>query len=138
MKTMYKVEERVYTDCEGKYTDWQGYGYVATIEEAKAIATTIKKTSNWDTGDWRIIARTMDEEAFAVEDIIVENYDWWKEVGRYDNARKNVEYHTKAIAKLEADKARCTTANGVARKDKDIAYHRAELARAEDILTKKR
>ena len=87
---MYRVEERVYTDCEGKYSDWEkGYGYVATIEEAKAIAATIKRTSNWDTGDWRIIARTMDEEAFTVEDIIVENYDWWKEVGRYDNARKN-------------------------------------------------
>lgn len=81
MRTMYRVEERVYTDCEGRYSDWmpKGDGYVATLEEAKAIAATIKRNSGWDTGDWRIRSRTMDEEAFTVKDAIVESHDWEEE-----------------------------------------------------------
>lgn len=136
MKTMFKVEERVYTDCEGKYSDWttKSNGYVATLEEAKAIAATIKKNSGWDTGDWRIVARTLNEEAFTVEENIVESFNWWEEIGYRENARKNVERYTRIIAELEASKARCKTANGVARKEKEIAWNKELLAKAEAAL----
>lgn len=136
MKTMYRVEERVYTDCEGKYSDWatKSNGYVATVEEAEAIAATVKKENGWDTGDWRIVARTINEETFTVEESIVESFSWWEEIGCYEHAKKNVERYTKAIAELEASKARCKTANGIARKEKEIAWNKEMLAMYERTI----
>lgn len=139
MKTMYKVEERVYADCEGKSTKWEvrSNGYVATLEEAKAIAETIKKVTPLDLGDWRITARTMDEATFTVEDAIVEAYDWWKEVGRYEEAKEKVALYTELVEKLEASKANCKTARGLAIKEKMIAQRKQMLARAEATLAEK-
>lgn len=136
MTTKYRVEERVYTDCEGKYSDWatKSNGYVDTVEEAETIAATIKKNSGWDTGDWRIVARTLNEETFTVEESIVESFNWWEAVGHRENAKKNVERYTRIIAELEASKARCKTANGIARKEKEIAWNKELLATYERTI----
>lgn len=91
MKTMYRTEERIYTDCEGRYTGWvDRTGYV-TFEEAKEATAKIVKRTGYDTGDWRIVARTIDEEAFTVTDEVVAEFDWWKEVGRKEHLKQAVE-----------------------------------------------
>lgn len=81
MRTMYKVEERVYTNDigrEGKYTEWANRkGFFETIEEAREIAKTIKP--NLSTGDWKIVEITIDEETFTIKENKIENFNYWEE-----------------------------------------------------------
>lgn len=119
MKTMFKVETRVYTDCEGRNSEWKSSEFVATMAEAEAIAS---QTSHEfpESGDYRIVAMTMDEATFTFTEEILKNFDYWREVERPQEARKNIERYRKEIEKLEASKARCKTELGIAKKEKDI------------------
>ena len=138
MRTMYRVETRVYTDCECRYSEWtQVQGYVDTEAEAQAIADTVKRTDAWHTGDWCIIARTMDEQTFTVVDNTVASFDYYKEVQRYIYAEEQVERYTKHIEEVEASKVRCKTERGIERKDKEIAQYREWLAQAQAVLAEK-
>lgn len=137
MKTMYRVEANRYTDCEGRHTNWeQMNGYVATIEEAKAMAKNITK-SYVNTGDWRVVARTMDEETFTVVDEVVESFDYYKEVYRYEQAKKMVAIYAEKIAEIEASKKRCRTEKGIERKENEIAQYKKWMEKEEKIIAEK-
>lgn len=140
MRTMYRVEKRVYTDCEGRSWDYKQSGkYVNTVEEATEYAkANAERKSNYDTGDYRIVERTIDEEAFTVVENIVAQYDWWAEIGRYEYAEEQIARYTQRIAEVEASKVRCKTEKGIARKDKEIAQYKEWIACAEAVIAEKR
>lgn len=79
MKTMFRVDTKIYTDCEGKYTGWaNGKTYYATAEEAEENAKNIK-AGYVNEGSWKIVKKTIDENTFTVEEETVKEYkyDWW-------------------------------------------------------------
>lgn len=79
MKTKFRVDAKIYIDCEGKYTGWaESKTYYETIEEARANAENIKP-GYVNEGSWKIVKRTINENTFAVEEETVEEhkYDWW-------------------------------------------------------------
>lgn len=135
MKKMYKVEANCYTNAmEGRGNEWeQVEGYKATIEEAEAIAQTIKK-GYANNGDWRIVERTIDEETFSVIDTVVKHFDYWKEIGRKAWAEESIKHIEEKIAKEEESKKRAKTEAGKERKERKIAEYEKEKERYEEML----
>lgn len=135
MKKMYKVEANYYTDVmEGRGSEWkQVNGYKATMEEAEAIAQTIKE-GYANNGDWRIVERTIDEETFTVIDTVVKHFDYWKEIGRKEWAEENIKHIEEKIAKEEESKKRAKTETGIEKKERKIAEYKKEKERYEEIL----
>lgn len=134
MRTMYFTEERFYTDCEGRSSEYRAIGQYDTIEEAKAKTADVKKNCGYDTGDWRIVAKTLDETTFTVTEEVVESYDWWEMVGRYNHAEKMAKYYAEDIEKLENSKKNCKTEKGLNRKNAEIERYKNKLAEMENIL----
>lgn len=131
MKTMYKAEIEQYTDMEGRYTGYAMKGtYQPTLDEALALVANYKKT-NYSTGNYRIVAVTMDEATFTYTTEIVVQYNYYKEVGRWIQADEMIDYHKKQITEIEASKSRVRTEAGMAKKDKEIAYHASRVAELE-------
>ena len=123
---MFKVEERIYTDCEGRNSKWTASEFVATIAEAEAIAETI--TAEFPcTGDYRIIATTMDEATFTITEEVVKTFNYWKEVKRVEEAKRTIATYEAKIEEAEEAKKRCRTEAGIAKKDKEIAQYRARI-----------
>ena len=127
MKTMFKVEERVYTDCEGRNSEWTvSNQYVATIEEAQAIADEIK-ADMVHSGDYKIIATTIDEETFSVTDEVVKEFDMFKATAK-ERAKERIAGYQKKIEEIEASKKNCKTEKGIARKNKEIEDYKRYIA----------
>ena len=130
MKTMYKAYG--YT-CDG-YTA-TAYelinGYVATYEEAKKATENVHHTG-WDTGDWRIDAITMDEVTFTFTTEVVEQYDWYEEVGQWKHCEYMVGVYADELKKAEAINPK--TERGEARKQKKIEEAKKNLAEYEERL----
>lgn len=123
MKTMFKVEERVYTDCEGRNSEWTTSNrYVATVEEAQAIADEIK-ADMVHSGDYKIIATTIDEATFSVTDEVVKEFNMFKA-----KAKERIAGYQKKIEEIEASKKNCKTEKGIARKDKEIEDYKRYIA----------
>lgn len=135
MKKMYKVEANYYTDVmEGRGSEWkQVEGYKSTVEEAEAIAQTIKE-GYANNGDWRIVERTIDEETFTVIDTIVKHFDYWKEIGRKEWAEESIKRIEEKIAKEEEGKKRAKTEAGKEKKERKIAEYKEEKERYEEML----
>lgn len=132
---MYIVSKEIYDDMEGRRIAYREIGKFETMAEAKTYANTkITKNKGLNTGNWKIIARTIDEIAFSVTDKQMEYFDWYKNVGRIEDAKKDIVRFTEEINKLELSKANCKTETGIARKDKEIAWYKKYLANAEKIL----
>ena len=135
MKKMYRVEANYYTDVmEGRGSEWkQVDGYKATMEEAEAIAQTIKR-GYANNGDWRIVERTIDEETFNVIDTVVKHFDYWKEIGKREWAEESIKHIEEKIAKEEEGKKRAKTEAGKEKKERKIAEYKKEKERYEEIL----
>lgn len=118
MKTMFKVEEMRSTDWENIWDD-RTNGYVATINEAMEIAETIEYKDAWNKGIYRIIARTIDEEAFTVVDeIIYEKNDEIEKIENHiENQKRIIKAKEEAIARSKSEK--------------NIERHKAEIERYE-------
>lgn len=131
MKTMYKAEIEQYTDMEGRYTGYVMSGtYQSTLDEALALVSNHKK-SNYSTGNYRIVAVTMDEATFTYTAETVVQYNYYKEVGRWIEADKMIAHHQNQIDEIEASKCRVRTETGMAKKNKEIAYHADRIAEYE-------
>lgn len=136
---MYIIEERIYTDCEGYNTKWETTeGKFNTIKEAeeKAMATITKGFVN--TGDWKIVARTIDEATFTVTEETVKTFVWWEEIGKFESAKKTIENFTKRINEIEASKKNCRTEKGIARKQKEIDEYKEDIEWAKKVLAEKK
>lgn len=140
MKTMYRVEERIITNLRSNSWEYRQKGeYVNTIEEATEYAkTNVVKKNNYDTGDYKIIERTIDEKTFTVVENIVIQYEWWKEVKRYEIAEKNIVECSQRIAEIEASKVNCNTDASITEKDKKIAQYKEWVACAEAVIAERR
>lgn len=136
MKTMYRVD-CVTCDADYGFFDDEKIGttYFNTIEEAQREANKIKPTII-RTGSYTIVARTIDEEKFIVIDKVVKEFDYWKEVKRYENKEKTIAFLKDEIKKLEEAKKRCRTENGIARKNKEIEKAKKGIAEAKAIIKK--
>lgn len=133
MKTMFKVEEKVYTDCEGRNVKWIASDYIATVEEAEAKASEVSNQFP-HTGSYRIIATTMDEATFTIKDETIKDFDYWREVKRVEEAKKWIAIYTEKIAELEASKTRCKTEKGIAKREKEIAEYRKMIAKENEWI----
>lgn len=135
MKTMFKAYTALlgYDWTDPRTTVELTNGYVATFEEAKA-ATADVKHGNWETGDWWIVATTMDEETFTMKEETVARYDWQAEVGYWLNLERTVEVWAEELKKAEAMKPK--TEKGEARKAAAIAKAEKYIAEAEAELAK--
>jgi hypothetical protein len=123
MKTMFKVEERVYTDCEGRNSEWTvSNQYVETVKEAQAIADTIK-ADMIHSGDYKIIATTIDEATFTIVNEVIRVFDAYKEAFK-ENMKGRIAEYEKKIEELEVSKKRCRTEKGIAKKDKEIENYK--------------
>lgn len=131
MKTMFRIEANTYTDCEGRYTEWKAVTEWVTKEEAMNATENIARSYSM-TGDWRLVARTIDEATFTVADEIITTFDWWKEIGRKEDAKRCMKVWEKEIEKAEAIRAR--TEKGEARKAKAIADAREVYERYRAIV----
>lgn len=131
MKTMYKAEIEQYTDMEGRYTGYVMRGaYQPTLDEALALVANHKESS-YSTGNYRIVAVTIDEATFTRTVEIIIQYNYYKEVGRWIEADEMIIYHQKQIDEIEASKCRVRTETGMAKKNKEIAYHLDRIAEYE-------
>ncbi len=98
-------------------------------ERAKEIVPSISHT-----GNWTIVAKTMDEETFVITKKIIEYYDWDEE-HRGESYMKDIERIKWAIAETEKSKKRCRSESGIARKSKEIEGLKERLAEKEADLT---
>ena len=135
MKKMYRIEANYYTDVmEGRGSEWkQVEGYKATMEEAEAIAQTVKR-GYANNGDWRIVERAIDEETFAVTDTVVKAFDYWQEVGKKVWAEESIKNLEEKIAKEEEGKKRAKTEAGKEKIERKIAENKKEKERYEEML----
>ena len=105
MTIKYCVEEGVYIDEEAReYEMHQVSEYFDTLDEAKEFAKSIIYVNSWKRGDWRIKKRTIDEKAFAVIDEYVSDFNYWRDVQRYEVAKRNIELYENELAKLDPTK----------------------------------
>jgi len=124
MRTMYFAYEESYADPEGYHTEFENRGKFDTFEEAKKATENFHGHGGWYTGDWKIVAKTMDEATFTFKEETVEEFDWYEEVGKKEYAKEKIERWTKKIAEIEESKKRCRTENGIVKKDKEIVKYK--------------
>ena len=120
MKTMYRAEQEIFTDMECRRTAWEALTDYTTKEEAMEATKKVVKTCGYDTGTWRVVARTIDENTFTFTDEVIAKFDWYEEVGRKQYAREEIERCVERIAKLTLGLERVRTEKGYARKMKEI------------------
>lgn len=127
MKKMYRAEYERYTDIEGRYTAFKAEGEMkATLEEAKALVANMG--SNFPlTGTYRVIEATMDEATFTYTEQVAYEFNYYREVKRFEMVREDIARYERTIAELEASKKRVRTENGMARKEKEIAEWQERL-----------
>jgi hypothetical protein len=124
MRTMYRADVEIYKDCEGRHTDWEKRGFYETPEEAvKAVCGVTRGYTT--SGDYRIVAVTMDEATFTITENVVIRYDYYKEVTRWARANKDLARAEEELAK--ANKMKPKTETGAARKEKAVAKWTAEV-----------
>lgn len=134
MRIMYRIENQVYADCEGKYTKYEPFTRCqSTLEEAKEIAKNIQRTQR-ATGSYQIVEVTMDEATFTYTEKVVFYYDWWNEVGRKIHAKEQIVWCQNRIVEIEVSKIRVRTESGMAKKNEEIAYWQKRIAQLEAIL----
>ena len=105
MTIKYCVEEGVYIDEEAReYEMHQVSEYFDTLDEAKEFAKSIIYVNSWKRRDWRIKKRTIDEKAFAVIDEYVSDFNYWRDVQRYEVAKRNIGLNENELAKLDPTK----------------------------------
>lgn len=130
MTIKYRIDVEYFADvCEGRGSNWNtGVGYYNTYEEVLEEAKAYKKGMAL-TGNWNIVKRTIDEESFTVEDVLVKSFNWWKEVGAIKYADEEIARLREKIAKLEDSKKRVRSATGLVKKDSEIIHCLAEIER---------
>ena len=136
MRTMYIAYERTYTDCEGRNSEWTERAKCETIENAREVVKTFGKPEDCGmyTGDWKITAKTMDEESFSITENMVESFDWWKEVGQREHAERMIKAYTKDMEMIENSKKNCKTEKGIERKNKEIERYKTIIERYKKML----
>lgn len=103
MTTKYCVEEGVYIDEEArKYEMHQVSEYFDTLDEAKEFTKSIVYVNSWKRGDWRIKKRTIDEKTFIIIDEYVSDFNYWRDVQRYEVAKRNIALYENELAKLDS------------------------------------
>lgn len=135
MKTMYKA----YTRILGY--DWKSADtiieltkeYVNTIEEAKAATENVKH-NGYETGDWWIVATTIDEKTFAVKTETVIKYDWFDEVGYWLALEERMKIEEKELKTAKNMKPR--TEKGIVKKIKAITDAETCLTEIENKMKK--
>jgi hypothetical protein len=122
MKKMYRAEYERYTDIEGRYTAFKAEGELkATLEEAKALVANMG--SNFPlTGTYRVVEVAMDEATFTYAEQVIYEFNYYREVKRFEMAKEDIARYERTIAELEAGKKRVRTEKGMAKKEKEIAY----------------
>ena len=129
MTTKYIAQLRVYTDCEGYHSKFTGNKIVDTLDEAIVIAESFPKYhehSGFDTGDWRIIKKTMDEATFSITEEIVKEYNGSKIEGQKVAYKAELRYYEMMLA--ETLKKRPRTEKGHIKKAEDIKKFTEEIA----------
>ena len=125
MKTKFRFEKKIEGSDGGSFYVVVD-NYKDTIEEAKALAVNVEHKFP-DTGSYRIVAITMDEETFSYTEEEVFVYDYYKEVTRWEVANENIAYAKSRIEEIEASKKRVKTEKGMALKNAEIARLRERI-----------
>lgn len=131
---MMRVERKVYTDAEGRYTKFENCTMFENIEDARAYAKEkIENTKEtmFTTNEYRIVKVTMDEETFTMTEEVVEDNKTVKAIAR---AKADIERYNEEIARIEESKKRCKTEKGIEKKNKEIAFWEERKAIANKII----
>lgn len=118
MRTMYRVEIGT-CDIEGGNAKWEAKGLYNTAEEAENTVKGTTKNYMTTTGDYRVMECTMDEATFTMTEKEVIRFNYWKEIGRYENAEKVIKHLTEELENAKAKKPR--TEAGEAAKVREVA-----------------
>ena len=139
MKTMYIIKKKTYTDCEGRYSRWETVkGLFDTAKEAEKTARDTITPGFTSTGDWKVVARTIDENTFTVTEKTIKTFIWWEEVGKFEDAKRTIKDFTEKINNIEASKKRCRTEKGIALKQKEIDQYAEWIKRAKKVLAERK
>ena len=127
MRTMYRVDTRMTDEYGHNGHTVKGTEYYNTYEEAVAYATNNVVKDVVNTGDWKVVARTINEEAFTVVDEVVEEYDWYEEVGKYEDVERDIAFVEGIIKNRENAIKRC-------KKEETIKRHKEEIRKWKERL----
>ena len=137
MRKMYIAQVEV-TDTDGRYTKFVDKGnFENTVEQAKENVKDVKRGYT-TTGTWRIVEKMIDEATFTVEEKVVETFDYWMEIRRFEIAERDIEIMTNKLEEAEAHLARCKAERTIKIAEKDIAWIKKEIAKAEEVLAEKK
>lgn len=132
MKTMYKAE-RQFTKDFGGY-GWETIGaFQTTVEDARILVADTPK--GWVlTGNYRVIAVTMDEATFTYTEEIVIDYNYFKdkELGAW--LENTIRATKNTVADYEKNFKRIKTEDFKARRLKEIADCKAKIEKWEKEL----
>ena len=134
MRTMFKAEVNVYGTIDDRWADFKQKGnYVDTIEEAKELVKDTPHTFPY-TGDYRVVAVTMDEATFTVTEKIVINFNYYNEIGKWEEAKREIALCNEYIAEIEASKKRVRTENGMNKKNAEIERYKKRIEAMEEKM----
>ncbi len=129
MKTMYRLEEErwIESPLNGGRTEWKAVTeWLFTCAEAEA------KTKQNVT--WRIIARTIDEKAFTVEDKIVKNFDYGLQVVFRLTVEERIANCRAELEKLERSRERTKSEARAKTLDRQIIGFKKSIEENKNLL----
>lgn len=136
MRVRYFVKTAT-NDISGYGFNWNLEATTDTIEEAlkEVEKRNLKRgPEGWYTGNYRIVKKTIDEEAFTVTEEVVIEYDWWEEVGYKKSLMRSIECCKEEIEKEKARKVR--SENGEKKRQKAIKTNEEMIKFYERKLSK--
>lgn len=138
MKTMYRAEYGVYEDVAyGRGREFKKCGdYQQTMEDAKALVVNTKQDMT-HTGDYRVVAVTMDEATFTYKEEVVFNFDYFAEITWWENVDKHIDFCKKAIEDINKSIARSHSEKSIARLQADRARQEKDLEHWENEKAKR-
>ncbi len=137
MRKMFIAQVEV-TDTDGRYTRFIDKGnFENTVEQAKENIKDVKRDYT-TTGTWQIVEKTIDEETFTVKEKVVEKFDYWTEVRRFEVAKRDIEILTEKLEEAKKHLTRCKAEKAIATAKKEIEWIKKEIAKAEEVLKERK
>ena len=137
MRKMYIAQVEI-TDTDGRYTRFVNKGnFENTVEQARENVKDVKRNYT-TTGTWRIVEKMIDEATFTVEEKVVETFDYWTEVRRFEVAERDIKILTNKLEEAEAHLARCKAERTINTAKKEIEWIKKEIAQAEEVLKERK
>lgn len=129
MKTMYRLEEERWLEdpLNGGHKEWRVVTeWFFTCAEAEAKAK--------QNVTWRIIARTIDEKAFTVEDKTVRDFDYDLQVAFRLTVKERIANCEAELEKLERSRERTKSEARAKMLDKQIAGFKKSIEENKNLL----